>query len=106
MPSRSEGWGGLFKDEQYRLIRSASQKSIRYALREGTPPDSGGGMVHSVPKRSNGSPARDSLHYLWRAKLGFVKSLDFFDVILCGLFRSSIVSDKAVVPFYSSETPN
>jgi len=21
MPSRSEGWGGLFKDEQYRLIR-------------------------------------------------------------------------------------
>jgi len=24
MPSRSEGWGGLFKDEQYRLIRSAS----------------------------------------------------------------------------------
>jgi hypothetical protein len=25
MPSRSEGWGGLFKDEQYRLIRSASR---------------------------------------------------------------------------------
>jgi hypothetical protein len=21
MPSRSEGWGGLFKDEQYRLIK-------------------------------------------------------------------------------------
>ena len=25
MPSRSEGWGGLFRDEQYRLIRSASR---------------------------------------------------------------------------------
>jgi hypothetical protein len=25
MPSQSEGWGGLFKDEQYRLIRSASR---------------------------------------------------------------------------------
>ena len=25
MPSRSEGWGGLFKDEQYRLMRSASR---------------------------------------------------------------------------------
>ena len=21
MPSRNEGWGGLFKDEQYRLIK-------------------------------------------------------------------------------------
>src|SRR5215831_13834203 len=54
MPSRSEGWGGLFKDEQYRLIRSASRMSVRNALRadfeqtappslrEGTPPDSGG----------------------------------------------------------------
>jgi hypothetical protein len=30
MPSRSEGWGGLFKDEQYRLIRSASRLSIRW----------------------------------------------------------------------------
>jgi hypothetical protein len=30
MPSRSEGWGGLFKDEQYRLIRSASRVSIRW----------------------------------------------------------------------------
>jgi hypothetical protein len=30
MPSRSEGWGGLFKDEQYRLIRSASRTSIRW----------------------------------------------------------------------------
>src|SRR5262249_2212864 len=30
MPSRSEGWGGLFKDEQYRLIRSASRASIRW----------------------------------------------------------------------------
>ena len=29
-PSRSEGWGGLFKDEQYRLIRSASRASIRW----------------------------------------------------------------------------
>src|ERR1700757_306281 len=29
MPSRSEGWGGLFKDEQYRLIRSASRAFIR-----------------------------------------------------------------------------
>ena len=28
MPSHSEGWGGLFKDEQYRLIRSASRVSI------------------------------------------------------------------------------
>jgi len=25
MPSRSEGWGGLFKGEQYRLIWSASR---------------------------------------------------------------------------------
>src|SRR5215831_430813 len=30
MPSRSEGWGGLFKDEQYRLIRIASRTSIRW----------------------------------------------------------------------------
>jgi hypothetical protein len=30
MPSRSEGWGGLFKVEQYRLIRSASRLSIRW----------------------------------------------------------------------------
>ena len=64
MPSRSEGWGGLFKvprsgflmnfREAHRSIMSASRKSIRYALRaafeqtappslrEGTPPDSGG----------------------------------------------------------------
>ncbi len=66
MPSRSEGRGGaerkpdrakpqtLFKDEQYRLIRSASRSSIGCALRadfeqtappslrEVTPPDSGG----------------------------------------------------------------
>ena len=30
MPSRSEGWGGLFKDEAHRLIRSASRASIRW----------------------------------------------------------------------------
>src|SRR5262249_44304552 len=30
MPSCSEGRGGLFKDEQYRLIRSASRISIRW----------------------------------------------------------------------------
>ena len=30
MPSRSEGWGGLFKDEQYRLIRSASRAFVRW----------------------------------------------------------------------------
>jgi hypothetical protein len=30
MPSRNEGWGGLFKVEQYRLIRSASRASIRW----------------------------------------------------------------------------
>src|SRR5262249_53214303 len=30
MPSRSEGWGGLFKVEQYRLIRSALRVSIRW----------------------------------------------------------------------------
>jgi hypothetical protein len=30
-PSHSEGWGGLFKDEQYRLIRSASRASISRA---------------------------------------------------------------------------
>jgi hypothetical protein len=29
MPSRNEGWGGLFKDEQYQLIRSASRAFIR-----------------------------------------------------------------------------
>src|SRR5689334_23165401 len=28
-PSQSEGWGGLFKDEQYRLIRSASRLPLR-----------------------------------------------------------------------------
>jgi len=33
MHSRSEGWGGLFKDEQYRLIRSASRESIRWLSR-------------------------------------------------------------------------
>src|SRR5215470_7002510 len=40
MPSRSEGWGGLFKDEQYRLIRSASRPSIRLLRRfeQTTPP--------------------------------------------------------------------
>jgi hypothetical protein len=30
MPSRSEGWGGLFKGEQYRLIMSALRPSIRW----------------------------------------------------------------------------
>jgi hypothetical protein len=30
MPLRSKGWGGLFKGEQYRLIRSASRASIRW----------------------------------------------------------------------------
>jgi hypothetical protein len=30
MPSRSEGRGGLFKVEQYRLIRSASRGSVRF----------------------------------------------------------------------------
>ena len=30
MPSRSDGWGGLFKGEQYRLIRSAARPSIRW----------------------------------------------------------------------------
>jgi hypothetical protein len=40
MPSRSEGWGGLFKDEQYRLIRSASRTSIRWLrnFEQTTPP--------------------------------------------------------------------
>jgi hypothetical protein len=40
MPSRSEGWGGLFKDEQYRLIRSASRASIRSlrGFEQTTPP--------------------------------------------------------------------
>ena len=40
MPSRSEGWGGLFKDEQYRLIRSASRPSIRSlrVFEQTTPP--------------------------------------------------------------------
>jgi hypothetical protein len=39
MPSHSEGWGGLFKDEQYRLIRSASRTSIRWlrVLEQTTP---------------------------------------------------------------------
>ena len=31
MPSRSEGWGGLFKDEQYRLI-SVSPSAVRFNL--------------------------------------------------------------------------
>jgi hypothetical protein len=34
MPSHSEGWGGLFKDEQYRLIRCASRASIRSRFAE------------------------------------------------------------------------
>jgi hypothetical protein len=29
MPPHSEGWGGLFKDEQYQLMRSASRSFIR-----------------------------------------------------------------------------
>jgi len=28
MPSRSEGWGGLFKDEQYRLNKTAAEKHV------------------------------------------------------------------------------
>jgi hypothetical protein len=40
MPSLSEGWGGLFKVEQYRLIRGASRTSIRWLRRfeQTTPP--------------------------------------------------------------------
>jgi hypothetical protein len=40
MPSRSEGWGGLFKDEQYRLIRSALRAFIRSlrSFEQTTPP--------------------------------------------------------------------
>jgi hypothetical protein len=40
MPSRSEGWGGLFKVEQYRLIRSASRAFIRSlrSFEQTTPP--------------------------------------------------------------------
>jgi hypothetical protein len=30
MPSHSEGWGGLFRVEQYRLIRTAPRASIRW----------------------------------------------------------------------------
>src|SRR5215468_3129138 len=30
MPLLSKGWGGLFKDEQYRLIRSASRAFVRW----------------------------------------------------------------------------
>jgi hypothetical protein len=30
MPARSEGWGGLFKVEQYRLIWSAARSSKRW----------------------------------------------------------------------------
>jgi hypothetical protein len=39
MPSRSESWSGLFKDEQYRLIRS-SRTSIRWlrVFEQTTPP--------------------------------------------------------------------
>ena len=69
MPSRSEGWGGLFKDEQYRLIRSASRKSIRSlrvfeqtappSLREGTPPNSGGDWSTVYTK-----PGLHRIHYI------------------------------------------
>jgi hypothetical protein len=40
MPSRSEGWGGLFNDEQYRLIRSALRAFIRAvsSFEQTTPP--------------------------------------------------------------------
>jgi hypothetical protein len=40
MPSRSKGRGGLFKDEQYRLIRSASRASTRMLrdFEQTTPP--------------------------------------------------------------------
>ena len=40
MPSRSEGWGGPFKDEQYRLIRSASRASLGWLriFEQTTPP--------------------------------------------------------------------
>src|SRR5215468_8607630 len=69
MPSRSEGWGGLFKDEQYRLIKNSSRPSIRWlsiinrycsslnrpprlCFAKGTPPNSGGewNQVSTPPK--------------------------------------------------------
>ena len=70
MPSRSEGWGGLFKDEQYRLIRSASRAFIRWlrSFEQTTPPLRGfpsllrRGMVSAFGQtvnrglRSNGPP--------------------------------------------------
>src|SRR5262249_2758810 len=39
MPSRSEGWGGLFKDEQYRLIKRFASiiRSLR-SFEQTTPP--------------------------------------------------------------------
>src|SRR5215831_17830396 len=33
MPARSEGWGGLFKDEQYRLIKERSAGICKVAAR-------------------------------------------------------------------------
>ena len=57
MPSRSEGWGGLFKDDQYRLIkvrfaniarsalRTGFEQTAPPSLREGTPPNLGGEYV-------------------------------------------------------------
>ena len=79
MPSRSEGWGGLFKvprsvlmnfREAHRLIRSASRKSIRSlrvfeqtappSLREGTPPNLGGDWSTSVTAK----PGLHRIHYI------------------------------------------
>jgi outer membrane protein TolC len=58
MHSRSESWGGLFKVEQYRLIRIASRASLRWlrdfeqtappSLREGTPPNLGGEWLAEI----------------------------------------------------------
>jgi hypothetical protein len=85
MPSRSEGWGGLFKDEQYRLIRSASRKSIRSlrvfeqtappSLRKGTPPDSGGEWsTRYIQTRFTSHPLHSNLYNAPFCRFPFILS--------------------------------
>src|SRR5215831_19236273 len=61
MLSRSEGWGGLFKDEQYRLTRCASRISVRSALRAGfeqTAPSAPSAQPPRLTQAGNGQSYR------------------------------------------------
>jgi hypothetical protein len=74
MPSRSEGWGGLFKDEQYRLIRSASRASIRW-LRDFAQTTPGASRPPLLTKEGNGAEAQPTTSRIH----GFDRLLDHTD---------------------------